>query len=135
MAEPIRTLIWSWYGAERKAKINALLALGNALYKLALSPAEKNALLPDCIHCELLNQYFDSDGVFLKACSEEVPQELVLIIRDLTSLLETLPPEEAACFSRSIFGLQNWLKVQELSNRALQLIEWGEISRYEQQLS
>ncbi len=135
MAESIQTLVWSWYGAEEKRKINALLALRHALYKLALSPAEKDALLPDCIHCELLNQYFNSNGVFLKTCSEEVPQELVLIIKDLTSLLETLPPEEVVCFSRSIFGLPNWLKVQELSNRALQLIEWGEISRHEQQLS
>lgn len=135
MVESIQALIWSWYGAEENAKVNALLALGNALYKLASSPAEKDALLPDCTHCELLNQYFNSDGVFLKTCSEEVPQELVLIIKDLTSLLETLPPDEVVCFSRSMFGLPNWLKVQELSNRALQLIEWGEISRHEQQLS
>jgi hypothetical protein len=135
MTEPLRTLVWSWYGAEDIDKISAFMALGHALSKLALSPLEKDVLLPDCIHCELLNEYCDANNEFLEKCSGEVSSELILIAKRITNLLENLSPEEAACFSRTAFSLPGWLEAQKLSTRALEIIDWAEISKYELQLS
>lgn len=132
MTEPIQTLFWLWYGAEEKEKIAALLELGHSLSLLALSPQRKDELLPDCIYCELLSRYFSSVEIFLGACSSEVTAELTLTVNELSQLLKSLPPEEAVCFSRSIFSLPHWHQSQELANKALEIMSWSEISKYEQ---
>ena len=135
MTEPISALIWVWYGADEKSKIESTFKLGNSLWQLALTPKEKNETIPDCMYCELTNQYFGRDTDFLEVCSGDVENGLVLIINEISRTLEDLPPEEAVCFSSTIFSHPSWLKVQELSSQALKIMNWAEISIYECELS
>ena len=135
MIKPIRTLIWEWYGAGEKSKIESIFELGNVLRQLALTPEEKSETIPGCAYCELTNQYFGRGSCFLLVCTDDVDIELIQKIKDLSCVLESLSLEETICFSNSIFSLPGWLKAQALSSQALKLMNWNEIQAYEKELS
>lgn len=130
MSRGFTSIIWVWDADGDTRKIECINSLGNSLENLALSQAEQEEHISDCLFCELYISFVSAYGDFLKEVLLYAPLDLQVSLSQISESFDNLDESEQECWNRDITKGSGWSKIRNLSKKALLQMEWKELDEY-----
>jgi hypothetical protein len=130
MSRSFTSIIWVWDADGETRKIECVNSLGNSLENLALSQAQQEEHISDCLFCELYIPFFNAYGRFLEEVLLYAPLELQVSLSQISESFDNLDESEKECWNRDILKGSGWSRIRSLSKKALFQMEWEELTAY-----
>lgn len=118
--------IWEWDRFEERDQLRALFRLCDELVLLAMPPKDQASQIAD--PSEVRTYVWMAKNGIERYCAESLSQEVFARLAQIEYILDEMPEDDCDGSNPLVFDASSWAAIRELSQQALEILEWETIA-------